>query len=133
MAAEIQVTDVRACNVDAHTTFVYALAAAQVSAMAKMFFRGVGEVTEAAGTTHDAGGRRLSWDFVLDMLEQMPISFERDGTPRLPAFVAHPDALAKLAPMTDEQRTRHAEIVRTKQEEHAATKRTRRLSRQPAE
>lgn len=127
--ALIEKSDLRECNVDAHTSFVGELARSHVRAMAKMFFQSVDRVSDAAGTTHNANGRPLSWEFVLDMLEQMPISFEPDGTPKLPVFVAHPDTLAKLAPMTDEQRARQQAIVEKKVQEHAATKRTRRLPR----
>ncbi len=128
-AALIQKADLRECSVDAHTSFVAELATKHVSAMAKMFFRTVDKVTEAAGTTHDAAGQPLTWDAILDMLELMPVSFERDGTPKPPVFVAHPDTLAKLAPITDAQRARQTEILRKKGEEHAAAKRTRRLPR----
>lgn len=128
-AALIQKADLRACSVDAHTSFVAELATQHVSAMAKMFFRTVDKVTEAAGTTHDAAGQPLTWDAILDMLERMPVSFDRDGTPKPPVFVAHPDTLEKLAPITDAQRARQTEILRKKGEEHAAAKRTRRLPR----
>lgn len=126
--AVIQRAALRECDVEAHTSFVAELASEYLRAMKSLFFRSADEISDAAGTTRDAGGP-LTWDLILDMLEQMPVSFDRWGQPTLPVFIAHPETLDKLPAITEQQRARQSEILRRKGEEHAATKRSRRLPR----
>jgi hypothetical protein len=121
--------DLRLANIEAHSNFLAELALEHVKGMAKFFFATIDEVTEAAGTSHSSGGQPLSWDLFLDMVERMQISFDAEGKADLPTLIGHPDTIASLQPMTPEQEARLEEILRKKQEEHAATKRSRRLPR----
>ena len=80
-----------------------------------------------------AAGRPLTFDLVLDMLEQTEISFNEDGSPNF-SVVLHPTQAEKLlaSPVTPEQKRRQAEILARKKAEQDAQKRTRRLPRQGA-
>jgi hypothetical protein len=121
--------DLREGNIDAHTMFVHELAELQTSAMAKLLYRTVGAVSEAAGTSMSANGRTPSWDHVLDLLEQTEANFDEDGNAEPGIISGHPDLFAKLPPITSAQEQRFEEIMHQKEAEHAASKRTRRLPR----
>jgi hypothetical protein len=98
--------------------------------LTERFVQQMSEVTDAAGNAISAEGRPLSYDLILDALEQVEIDFDEDGNPRMPSVMISPQALALLAriPSTDEQRRRYEEIMTRKKAAHDAQKRHRRLS-----
>jgi hypothetical protein len=94
-------------------------------------FEKMREMTEAGGTTIDAGGRPLSPDLILDALENYDFEFKDDGTPVMPQLVMNPataEILSRLE-LTPEHVERLENILRRKKAEHDAHKRHRRLSR----
>ncbi len=81
--------------------------------------------------TVSADGQPLSHDILLDAIEGVEISFEDDGTARMPTLVMHPNMAEKLAalpPATPEQERRFQDIMQRKQEAFFAGRRSRRLS-----
>jgi hypothetical protein len=89
------------------------------------------EMTEAGGTSIDAGGQLLSHDLILDALEQYEFKFREDGTPVMPQIMMNPataEILSRLE-LTPEHVERLENILRRKKAEHDAHKRHRRLSR----
>jgi hypothetical protein len=131
--AEMAKEAFRKCDIDAHTLFVYELAQSMIEGMSRMFFRTAESITDATGNIFDAGGRPLSCELWLEMLEKAEFSFDADGNPQMPYLIAHPSAVKGLKPLSPEQERRRDEILHRKKEEHAASKRTRRLSRESAE
>lgn len=82
----------------------------------------------APGGVINTGGQPLSWDLILDHLEQRQWSVGDDGAVRPPDVVMHPDARAKLGEMTVAQDERWREMQARKQAETDAGRRGRRLS-----
>ena len=82
----------------------------------------------APGGVINTGGQPLSWDLILDHLEQRQWSDGNDGAVRPPDVVMHPDARAKLGEMTVAQDERWREMQARKQAETDAGRRSRRLS-----
>jgi hypothetical protein len=113
-----------------YTQFLYDLATSSIQAFAPEFFKGLGEVTGAVGTSLDAEGRPFSFDMLNDMLEKLHIEFDEEGEPILPTLVMHPMMAERIKNMkpTPKQEKRHAEIIKRKRAEYYAKKRTRRLS-----
>ena len=87
------------------------------------------EMTEAGGISIDAAGRPLSYDMLLDALEQYEFTFAEDGTPIMPQMVMNPataELLSRLE-LTPAHVERLENILRQKKAEHDAHKRERRL------
>jgi hypothetical protein len=131
-------TTLSICNDDVISTDVDGLlssfdAAAEEAAghfVPKLFER-LGRICDAAGTSVDAKGQRLSWDLLLDGFDAIQIDFDEHGQAQLPTLVMHPDMRAKLGalpPPTDVQTARMTEIMERKRNEFNARKRARRLS-----
>ncbi|WP_339181102.1 hypothetical protein [Oceanobacillus sp. FSL W7-1293] len=87
------------------------------------------EVTEKTGQVVDAKGKGFSFDFLLEMIEKIEISFEDDGTPIMPTLLVNPkmkETILKNIP-TNDQEKRMEEIISKKRDDFFAKKRTRRL------
>lgn len=103
-----------------------------ISRSAKAFFRKVGEITEEAGTSIDAGGKPISPELLLDMMSTVQMEFKPDGTPAQ-TFVIHPDTLPALKKVSDqiendpELKRRNAEILERQREAWAARESNRKL------
>jgi hypothetical protein len=100
-----------------------------VSAMGSTFANIARDITDATGNTIDAGGRPLSWDLIIDGLEQKEIAFDKDGRMN-ETLVMNPKTAALLASieMTPAQTARLERVLQKKRDEWDAKQRTRRLS-----
>jgi hypothetical protein len=104
-----------------------------VARSAKAFFRKVGETSEKAGTSVDVGGKPVSPEILLDMLNNVQMEFGPDGKP-LQSFVIHPDMFPALKKVSDqiendpELKRRNAEILERQREAWAARESDRKLA-----
>ena len=128
--ASIDVDDVRSANTEAYTDFLCELADSQIAGLANEFYKSLGEVVDAVGTSVDARSRPFSYDLLLDALEKLHIEFDENAEPRLPTLVMHPRLFERIKAIrpTTEQEKRHARIIEKKRTEYFAQKRSRRLS-----
>jgi hypothetical protein len=101
-----------------------------VSAIGSTFVDIARDITDATGNTIDAGGRPLSWDVIIDGLEQKEIAFDKDGRMN-ETLVMNPKTAALLASieMTPAQTARLERVLQKKRDQWDAKQRTRRLSR----
>jgi hypothetical protein len=101
-----------------------------VSAIGSTFVDIARDITDATGNTIDAGGRPLSWDVIIDGLEQKEIAFDKDGRMN-ETLVMNPKIAALLASieMTPAQTARLERVLQKKRDQWDAKQRTRRLSR----
>jgi hypothetical protein len=103
-----------------------------ISKSAKAFFKKVGEISEKAGTSIDAGGKPVSPEIFLEMIGAVQMEFDLEGRPTQ-SFVIHPDmlpAVKKVAEQIEndpELKRRHAEILDRQREAWAARESNRKL------
>jgi hypothetical protein len=89
----------------------------------RMFFTTLDEVTRETGNVLDARGAPFHPRMVLDLMEKMPLDFDKDGKPILPTIVLHPDMLKKIEAKIPEWegdpefKRRQAQIIERKKEE----------------
>ncbi|MBN1219905.1 MAG: hypothetical protein JXM69_13330 [Anaerolineae bacterium] len=128
--SSINMDTIHNTEIEDYVQFLAELATSSIQAFAPEFFKGLGEVTNAVGTSLDARGKPFSFDMLNDALERLYIEFDEEGEPILPALVMHPMMVERIRNMkpTPEQEKRHAEIMERKKTEYYAKKRTRRLS-----
>lgn len=121
---------IRNTNIDAFTRILYEFAEAHRNQIARSMIQTIMDVTNATGNTVNAQGQPLTFDMINDMLEKIELGVDEQGRPIPPMLVAHPDIAQRLAAIqpTPDQLERYAEILRRKQAEYHAQKRTRRLS-----
>jgi hypothetical protein len=82
----------------------------------------------AAGNTIDTGEQPLGWDVVIDMFERVPWGADESGLVREPDIVlTRTGGLAALGERTPEQQERVDGVRATKQSEHDAGRRSRRI------
>jgi hypothetical protein len=94
------------------------------------FVEGISKVTEGTGNVVDAGGQKLSFEVVYEMLEKVEFSVDENDELVMPSLLMHPDQAEKLhehGPLTPEQERRMAELKQRKREEALARRRRRRL------
>jgi DNA topoisomerase IB len=100
---------------------------------AKAFFKKMGEICEAAGTSLDAGGQPATPEMLLDMMDKVQMEFEPDGKPSQ-SFVVHPDtvpALQKIAEQIENDpklKRRNEEILERQREAWLARESNRKLA-----
>jgi hypothetical protein len=128
--SSISIDSIRNSEIEEYTHSLYELANSSIRAFAPEFFKGMGEITEAVGTSLDARGRPFSFDMLNDMLEKVYIEFDEEGEPIFPTLVMHPRMIEQIRSIkpTSEQKERYDEIIMRKRAEYYAKKRTRRLS-----
>jgi len=105
------------------------IAEQEVQSFGAAFVERMGRVTEASGTSVDAGGRPLSHELLLEMFERIETDFDDEGNPQL-ALVGPPNLsrrLQELPPMTDEQQRAWDEMMARKRADFEARTRQRRL------
>jgi hypothetical protein len=104
-----------------------------IAQAAKMFFKKMGESCQRAGTSFDAGGKPVSAEMLLEMMNNVQMEFGPDGKPTQ-SFVIHPDmlpAMKKVAEQIEndpELRRRHTEILERQREAWAARESNRKLA-----
>lgn len=99
MQFQVPITDIPDLVGDKLNAKLDEMARELTSQEAKAFFKKVGEVCQAAGTSLDAGGQPATAEMLLEMMEKVQMEFEPDGKPSQ-VFVVHPDtvpALQKIA------------------------------------
>ena len=127
---EIHVDHLRETDVDVFISAVCGVAEKYAAAMGAAFVRTVSDVAEAVGNAISAGGNPFTWDFFLDGLETMEVSFDEDGQYQLQVFI-NPETwrLLQAVEQTPEHEQRFQEIMQRKREEWDAQQRPRRLPR----
>lgn len=128
--SSISADAIRNTSIEDYTCFLYDLATSSIRTLAPGFFKGLAEITDAAGTSVDGRGQPFSFDMLNDVLEKLYIEFDEEGKPILPTLLMHPMMAERIKNMrlTPEQERRQAEIIERKKAEYYAKKRTRRLS-----
>lgn len=103
-----------------------------IAQSAKRFFKKVGESSEKAGTSMDAGGKPVSAELLLDMTEKMQTAFTSDGSP-LGSWIVHPDMLPAMKKASEEiendpeLKRRQADILERQREAWIARESNRKL------
>jgi hypothetical protein len=95
------------------------------------FLEYLGQVSDAFGQTVNAGGRPLSHDLLLDLLEKIDMTFDEMGRPSKVAWVMSRENIEKLKqlpPPTEDQLVRFDRIMDQKREDFNARKSGQRLS-----
>lgn len=87
----------------------------------------ISDICDAAGNVVNGAGDSI-WESYLRALESIEISFDPSGEPHLPTLVVHPDTADRFPPQPADFYERRDQILREKQDEWLATRRTRRLS-----
>jgi hypothetical protein len=126
---EMEIAPITAGDLGGVLAALDAAAAQQEEALSKALFSSLGEITKMTGNQVDAGGRPLSWDLIIDMLEELEIRFDDDGKMDL-TLVMNPrdfERLERLGPPTPEQEARREAVLERKREEWQARRRQRRL------
>lgn len=121
---------VESVDTDEWASMVDKAATDAVNQLMPQIFAHMSAICDEAGQTIDAGGKPLSIDLILDMLEKMRIDFDESGAPQMPTMVVHPSAaekLAQLPPQTPAQLERHKKIMESKKREFDASRRVRKL------
>lgn len=123
----VSIEDVVDFNMDQFLTDLYTLADSMGGQTVRAIFEHVSAVSEEYGNAVDVTGRALA-DAFADSLEDMDISFDEEGLPKL-TIVMHPDQVEKLRehPPTPEQEARINAILTRRREEWLASRRRRDL------
>jgi hypothetical protein len=122
--------EIRSCDIGALAAQIDKLADESLSLVMPRFFDMVRRGSEAAGTATDLGGRPVSYELWLEMVQKIDIDFDDQGNPDLPALVVGPDVaeqLKALPPPTKEQRAAMDALIEIKRKEHNARRRNRKL------
>ena len=91
----IEKTAIRATDVDAHTAMVSAFAEEMLGEQSRQFFRNMGEVCDAAGTTvSNIGQGAPTLEQFRELLEKMELAFDDDGKLKT-QLVVHPSQAEK--------------------------------------
>jgi hypothetical protein len=83
----------------------------------------INNVIEESGNVVHAGGEPLTIDHLLGVIEQMQISFDPDGNPRIPSIIANPETGSRVkqilaeAEQDAEARARLQQIIENKRRE----------------
>ena len=100
----------------------------------KLFFKTMDEVTTRTGQVHSTGGRPLTNEDMLLMLEKMQIDFERDPVHGDFSIVVAPSMVSTLQKLSEEMdsspspRKRWAEILERKRDEYRGREADRNLA-----
>ena len=126
----LHVDAIRETDDEAFITAICGVAEQYAAAVGATLFRTASDITDATGNSIDVGGRPLSWDLILDMLERTEIAFDDDGQPTT-QLVAGPKTtmLMQAIEKTPEQERRYQEIMQRKKDAWDAQQRPRRLPR----
>ena len=109
---------------------LYEMSEMMINQMHSNFIKNMNQITNLTGNVLDAQGKKFTLDIINDQLEQIDISFDKDGNPKLPQLYTSPELSKKIAGLeeTDEQRKRFEQIIDKKRKEYFARKLTRNLS-----
>ncbi len=118
-------------DIEAVTEFVAEFNRKRLKSLMEELFATVSGVSEAVGTAKKLGGKRITYDDILDTLEETEFQFDDAGNPEPKQFICGPDVkcIIDTLEFTPEHRRRHDTIMDKKREEWNAQKRTRRLPR----
>lgn len=105
-----------------------AFAEEYLASLMPQFFGAMNAAIESAGNSTDAGGKPLSADMLVDVLERMELDFDEDGNVHL-QLIANP--LTALPEFTKEAQERIDSVIQRKREEFLARRRSRKLPRDP--
>lgn len=94
-----------------------------------MFVKTLTSVTESTGNVVDAGGKKFSFELLVETLEKIEFSLDEDDELVMPSMIMHPDQMKNLpAEASPEQKAILDELKLRKREELLAKRRRRRLS-----
>jgi hypothetical protein len=126
-AFSYQPDDVRGGNLDAFAVVVDQAADDLAEQLVKQWVATMDTVTTATGNVVDAGGK-LTFEKLLEMLEQIEWTLDDDDNLVMPSLVMHPDTVKLLPKETEETKAKMDELFTRKREEALARRRRRRLS-----
>jgi len=97
--------------------------------MVGQFLKTMNAVSESTGNKVDAGGRKFSFELLVEMLEEIEWSLDDDDEHVMPSIVMHSNQMKGLpSEATPEQKAIMEDLKRRKREELLAQRRSRRLS-----
>jgi len=131
MTMEFNASEIIAGDMDSVYQAIDSAAEQNVDQTMPYFFSQMSDISEAVGTTVDAGGIPMSWDLVNELLERIEIPFDHDGNPSIPALVLSPETAARIPTITPDQQRVRDEIIERKRQDFLARRRTRRLPGHP--
>lgn len=84
--------------------------------MAKLHWGRFDEIIEESGQSFDAGGKPLTPDLFLDLLENVDLDFDTEGNPCFPTFITTPSLLDTVRgwTITNEQQHEFEQLVERK-------------------
>lgn len=62
----------------------------------------IDEITQKCGTAIDCHGKELSPELLIECFESVEVEFNRDGKPKWPTLVAHPETCQKMKQIFDQ-------------------------------
>jgi len=95
------------------------------------FYEYLGRLCQAAGTSTDAKGEKVSPELIRKSLENVEIDFDEHDMPIMPTMVLHPDMLKQLSelpPPTEEEIKAFNDLIERKKREFNDRRRHRKLS-----
>ena len=98
---EIQLAEVPGLVGERFEAKLESIAQNLIAESAKAFFAKIEASSKRAGTAFDAGGKPVSAEMLLDMMERVQTEFTEDGDPT-GTFVIHPDMLPAVKEVADQ-------------------------------
>jgi hypothetical protein len=99
----------------------------------QVFLAEMEKAAQQSGNVVNAGGRRLTPELYLELLEKMEIDFHPDGSPRIPSLVMSPEMARKMVPQIQawgedpDFRKKRAALLETKRNQWYARESNRKL------
>lgn len=107
--SEIPSKTVLYANLDEILECFIPVAEAMANDHEKMFFETMHQVTEKTGNVVDGGGKPLSHESILKVLETIQIDFDSDGNPRMPTMMISPAMEPRLKELINDPASKEFE------------------------
>ncbi len=109
---------------------IYALCSAKIENIQRVLYKNISDASHLTGNIVDAGGAKLNYDLILNMLEKIEVDFDDSGNPIMPEFHMSTHLLPQLKDLkfSMEQEKKFNEIIEQKRKIWYAKKCYRKLS-----
>ncbi len=84
---EVRFEDIRSSNLDVFTERLYEMSTRFIEAMAQHVYASMSRITSATGQVVSGEARPTTWDALIDGIERMPPTFDREGRFNIDIFV----------------------------------------------